>query len=127
MWKRSTLTALAIGLAACGCSPTKPTQAGGKPVSHWVQELKNPDAKVRRHAIAKLGNVGPKDASALPAVRDSLADADAGVRAEAIQAVMKFGAAAKEAESQLVALEKSDPSAQVRQYAGKALARLRME
>src|SRR5262245_53935508 len=109
MCRRSTLTAIAVAtFAACGCGPAPPTQAGGKPVSHWVQELKNPDAKARRHAVAKLGNVGTADPDALPAIRSALADADAGVRTEAIQALVKFGPAAKEAESQLLHLEKND-------------------
>ncbi|MFL5339726.1 MAG: HEAT repeat domain-containing protein [Gemmataceae bacterium] len=119
------LALFGAALAACGCSQPAPTQAGGKPVSHWVQELKNPDAKARRHAVAKLGNVGPADPAVLPALREALNDADAGVRGEAIQALMKCGAPAKDAIPMLTEIQKKDPSLQVREYAGKALERLK--
>src|SRR5262245_38851068 len=57
---------LGAAAIACGCSKSVPTQAGGKPVAYWIQELKNPDAKARRHAVAKLGNVGETDPAVLP-------------------------------------------------------------
>src|SRR5262249_3324944 len=119
------LSSTGLTMITMGGGPKPPTQAGGHPVSHWVQELKSSDAKVRRHAVAKLGNVGTSDPEALPAVRGALADADAGVRAEAVQALVKFGSAAKEAEAQLLDMQKKDRSPQSRDYAAKALEHIR--
>ena len=46
--------------------------AGGKPVSHWLTALHAPDAKEREEAARKLGNVGPADAAACPALVEAL-------------------------------------------------------
>jgi HEAT repeat protein len=122
-----------IGLAvlpaalAAGCGPARPTLAGGKPVDHWVQALRDADARVRRNAAFKLGNVGSCDPAALPALLGALHDPDAGVRCQAILALVKFGPEAREAAPALARLQRHDPSARVRTYAGKALARLRDE
>jgi HEAT repeat protein len=113
-----------FALLACGCARTTPTLAGGKPVIHWVQNLKDPDPKARRHATEKLGNVGSNDPAVLPALHIALDDADAQVRTAAIVALLKCGPAAKEAAPALAEMQKKDRSAQVREYAGKALARL---
>src|SRR5439155_16911918 len=78
-----------------GCGKEQPMLAGGKPVSHWVQALQNPDPKVRKQAAFKLGNVGPADPTALPALIEALKDRDAGVRREAILALLKCGPAAR--------------------------------
>ena len=109
-----------------GCGRSRPTQVGGKPVEHWIQELKNPDAKARKHAVAKLGNVGPSDPAAWPAIRATLDDADPTVRAEAILAVLKFGKAAQDAIPTLTRL-KNDADPQVRDYAAKAITRLQSD
>ena len=113
---------VAIGLSGCG--KTEPTLAGGKPVSFWVQALHDPDAKLRKKAAFKLGNVGPTDPTALPALIEALHDADAGVRAEAILALVKFGPAATAAVPTLAEVQRQDQDAKVREYAGKALAKL---
>ena len=67
------------GLAA-GCNRAQPTLAGGKPVTHWTTAIRDPDPKVRKEAAAKLGNVGPADPSALPALMGALKDPAAMVR-----------------------------------------------
>jgi HEAT repeat protein len=118
---------LGVALMGCGCSKGTPTQAGGKPVAFWIQELKNPDAKARRHAVAKLGNVGSTDPATLSAVQSALSDADAGVRAEAILALMKCGPTAKDAIPALTEMQTKDRDPQVREYARKALEKLRSE
>ena len=122
------LTALAL-LAAlpAGCGKARPTLAGGKPVSHWVRALADPDAKVRKRAVTKLGNVGPSDPAALPALVRALRDRDPGVRREAVVAVLKCGPAAKEAVPVLAELARRDPDPQVRDRAAQALARLGQE
>ncbi len=107
-----------------GCEK-RPTQAGGKTVPHWVQALDDPDAKVRKEASFKLGNVGPKDPAVLPALLKALKDRDSRVRREAILALVKCGPAAKEALPTLAQMERHDADAQVRTYATKALGRLK--
>jgi HEAT repeat protein len=111
------------GAAGCGSAP--PTLAGGKPVSHWVQAIRDKDPKVRKEAAAKLGNVGPADPTALPALTAALKDPDAGVRREVIVALVKCGPAAREAVPALTELRQRDPDPQVRAYAARALETLR--
>lgn len=108
-----------------GCGKAEPTLAGGKPVSHWVDELRtSPDAKVRKEAAFKLGNVGPTDPTALPALLEGLKDRDAVVRRESIQAIVKFGPAALDAVPALTELHQHDRDAKVREFASKALEKI---
>jgi HEAT repeat protein len=118
---------LAAVLAVClgGCRPVSPPLAGGKPVSHWVAALKGPDARLRRTAVLKLGNVGATDPAVWPALREALNDPDATVRREAIIALMKFGPGAQEAIPALTALRQRDPDRQVRASAAQALEKLK--
>jgi HEAT repeat protein len=116
--------ALLAGLAL-GCGEARPTLAGGKPVSHWTGAIRDPNPKVRREAAAKLGNVGPADPAALPALTGALKDPDAGVRREAIVALVKCGPAAREAVPALEELRQHDRDPQVRSYAGRALEALK--
>ncbi len=110
-----------------GCSrQSPPTLAGGKPVSYWVQALQsNPDAKVRKEAAFKLGNVGPTDPTAFPALVGALKDRDSRVRSESILSLLKFGTAAQEVVPTLTELREKDHDPKVRDYATKALERLR--
>lgn len=113
-------------LLACGCGgSTVPTMAGGKPVGHWVDELKSPDPKHRKEAVEKLGNVGPADPAAFPAVCGALKDPDPRVRREAILAVVKFGPSAGQAAPSLTELSRADPDKGVREYATRALDRIK--
>src|SRR5262249_42761296 len=116
-----------VGLTVltCGCGRQPPTLAGGKPVEYWTQEMKSPNAKARRHAVAKLGNVGVADTAMGPSFCAALNDSDAGVRGEAILGLMKCGPAAADAIPALAALQAKDRDAHVREYAGKALEKLR--
>lgn len=114
---------LILGLGGCGKSP--PILAGGKPVQYWLDSLHSSDAQLRKKAVFKLGNVGPADARALPALTAALGDRDGSVRAEAILALVKFGPAAREARTMLADMQQRDPDAQVRSYAAKAVDRLR--
>jgi HEAT repeat protein len=113
-----------LALAVVGCGEGPPTMAGGKPVSHWTEALRDPSPKVRKEAAAKLGNVGPADPAALPALSAALNDPDAAVRREAIVALVKCGPAAREAAPALEQLRQHDRDAQVRMYAGRALEKL---
>jgi HEAT repeat protein len=119
-----TLTGAALALLVCGCANSPPTLAGGKPVTHWVEALRGPDAKARRKAADKLGNVGPADPAVLPALMAALRDADPGVRRAAVLALLKCGPAAREAAGALAELRQRDRDAQVRACAARALARV---
>jgi HEAT repeat protein len=121
--KRLVLVGALAGLLS-GCGPAPPTLSGGRPLAYWLQALQDRDAKLRKTAAFKLGNVGATDPAVLPALRLALGDRDAGVRREAILALMKCGPGAREAGPALAELERHDPDARVRAYAGRALARL---
>src|SRR5258708_1569651 len=99
-----------------GCSKAPPhTLAGGKPVSNWVELLQNSsDAKLRQEAAFKLGNVGPSEPAAFPALLGALKDRDAAVRSEAILALVKFGPAALDAVPTLTELRDGDDDPKVR-------------
>src|SRR5437764_4210779 len=107
-----------------GCRHQEAPLSGGRPVSHWVKMLRNPDPDLRRKAVTKLGNVGSTDAAALPAVLGALNDTDAAVRGEAILALMKFGPEADTAASDLARLRREDSDLHVRALAAKALNRV---
>jgi hypothetical protein len=109
----------------CGCTKGQPPLAAGKPVSHWVQALEDPDPKVRKTAATKLGNVGTADAQTLPALIKALKDKDTTVRSEVILALVKFGPEARGACPALEEIQRNDANAQVRNYAARALETLR--
>jgi HEAT repeat protein len=108
-----------------GCRKAEPPLAGGKQITYWIEALKDPDPKQRKTAAFKLGNVGPTDATVLPALIGALKDADAGVRCEVILALVKCAPQAKEAIPELTELQKKDSDAKVRDYAAKALEKLK--
>jgi HEAT repeat protein len=120
---RHFLPLLAALLLACGCQQAQPTLSGGEPVSHWVQALKDPDAKQRKKAAHKLGNAGPADETVVPALVAALQDRDAGVRGEAALALAKFGPSARDAVPALTALQQ-DRDATVRAYAADAVGKI---
>ena len=108
----------ALTLAA-GCGPAAPTLSGGKPVSHWVQALHDPDPKKGEEAVEKLGNVGSADPAAYPALTGALKDPNPRVRGAAILGLVKGGAAAKAAAPSLQDLKDHDPDPGVRNYAAR--------
>ena len=118
-----------LAIAGCaGCSRPQPTLSGGKPDSHWVETLRSsPDAKLRKEAAFKLGNVGPSDPTELPALGEALKDRDAVVRCEAILAIVKFGSAARGIIPALEELRDRDRDVKVRGYPEKAVGRIRAE
>jgi HEAT repeat protein len=97
--------------------------AGGK----WAEALHSPEAKIRKRAAFTLGNIGWSDPVVLPALIEALKDADAGVRCEVILALLKYGPGAREALTKLEEMQRRDRNAQVRQYAARAVEKLRSE
>ena len=114
---------LTIMLMAGGCGKPDIT-AGSKPVSHWLEAVKSPDAETRKKAIGKLANVGTKDENVLPALIEAVHDEEAEVRDEAVLALMRLGGAAKDAIPALRQAQADDSDEVVRSHAGKALARI---
>ncbi len=116
MWRTILLAVLAAG---CGNALTVPTAKffSGQPVAHWLGELRSTSPKARRHAADVLGNVGPTDPAALPALAAALADPDAGVRAAAVLGLSKNGPAAADALPAVRRVLATDPSPLVRRYA----------
>ena len=124
---RLDLRIVAVLVFVCGgCGkPAAPLTAGGQPVTHWLDELKKPEPKARKKAVKELGHVGTADPAATPAVVGALKDKDPSVRKEAVVALLNLGPAAKDAESTLAEMAASDPDRAVREYAAKALDRVR--
>jgi HEAT repeat protein len=116
--RRVLLVILLISLSGCGRA--RPTMAGGK----WAAAVRDPDAKMRKKAAFTLGNIGPSDPAILPALIGALKDTDAGVRCEAILALLKYGPGAKVAMSELTEVRQKDRDAKVRDYAAQALAKI---
>ena len=118
---------LLLAAAASGCRE-KPVATAkyfeGEPVEHWLTQIKSPDAKKRKHAADVLGNVGPIDAGAVPALAAALKDKDAKVRLAAVLALSKIGPPAAAAVPEIEAAAK-DTDPEVRKYAATALERVR--
>jgi HEAT repeat protein len=117
------LTLTSLTSLICGCS-NAPTMAHYKPVSHWVQSLQDPSPRVRKQAVTILGNVGPADPAAIPALTAAVKDSDVTVRREAILALLKLGRHAQHAVPALTEAQ-NDEDPRVRLYATKALERIR--
>jgi hypothetical protein len=107
-----------------GCHKDQPLLAGGKPVGHWIERSRDPDDKVRREVVAKLGNVGNTDPAVLPALIAALKDKDPTVRREAIIGIVKYGPEATEAREPLMAVQMSDPDFNIRDFAARAVQKL---
>lgn len=109
-------------LLMSGCGQTPPPQMNG---DKWAEALREPDAKLRKKAAFTLGNIGPSDPQVLPALIEALKDTNAGVRCEAILALLKVGPDAEDAIPVLIEIQEQDVDPVVREYAAKALEKLR--
>jgi HEAT repeat protein len=103
-----------------GCGKAEPPTAGGKPVGHWVEALKDPDAKVRKKAVRKLANAGAAAPAVVPALAGALKDRDPAVRAEAALGLLRIGPEARDAVPALKEATK-DRDRTVRSHAARAL------
>jgi HEAT repeat protein len=126
-WYDKRFLLMLVGMFACGCGAgDPPLVARGKPVAHWLQQLKNPSAKARKQAAFCLGLVGSKDAAAIPALTAALKDNDAEVRRSAVLALLNIGPSAMSAVSALERA-KSDSDPAVRTDAAKAIRRIQRD
>lgn len=117
---------LLLALVAGGCAQEgKPLSAGGKPVRYWVEALRSPDARLRKQAAFKLGNVGSADPAAFPALLGALKDRNASVRCAVVLALLKFDERAEEILPSLAELKQKDRDASVRACAARALESLK--
>jgi HEAT repeat protein len=116
--RRMLVAVLLISFVGCGKAP--PTTR----VTHWLDALHAPDAKLRKKAAFTLGNLGTTDPAVVPALITALKDRDAAVRCEAILALLKCGPSAREAIPVLADLQRRDPSDRVRHYAANAIDKL---
>lgn len=117
---------LALGLVAFGgCySEKQPLLAGGKPVDHWIERSRDPSDRVRKEAVAKLGNVGNADPAVLPALIAAVKDKDSAVRREAIVGILKYGPEASDARESLTIVQTNDSDPAVRAFAARAVQKL---
>jgi HEAT repeat protein len=125
MQRSSTVTGVLLVLAIAGCGQNGPTLAGGKPVSFWVEALRDPDANIRTKAVNKLGNVGDADPQAFAAILSALHDEAPGVRKAALRALPKFGKRAGEATALVEEMAARDADSEVAADAAKLLESLR--
>src|SRR5690242_12388225 len=95
------LVVLGLVSLAAGCA--KEVVHKGKTVAQWSQDLKNPDAGVRREAATALAEIGPPAEAAVPALTGTLADRNRGVRAKSAVALWSIGPAAAPAVDALAA------------------------
>lgn len=109
-----------------GCNRPKTTAKyfSGEPVEHWLAAINDPDSKVRKKAADVLGNVGPIDSQAIPALISALKDRDPAVRDAAVLALSKIGPPAASAAPALEEAAK-DKDSTVRNHALTALKRVR--
>jgi hypothetical protein len=112
-------------LGGCGSSPVV-ALTSGKPISYWVQAASDPDPKVRKEAVFKLGNNANFDPSVIPALHKALKDTDPRVRCEAILALMKTNSESEKTVVLLSDLEAHDTDSKVRVYAAKGLKKLQV-
>src|SRR5690348_1173584 len=112
--KKLALLGLALLVVGCGRAPLH----GGKPASHWMERLEDPDPAVRRQAARSLAALEAREA--VPGLITALKDKDTGVRADAAEALWSIGPAAKDAVPDLIAALR-DKAPEVRLNAAGAL------
>lgn len=119
------LVLAAAVVAGCGGGePQGPVLAGGREVKAWVKDLHDPNPRVRRQAVMKLGNVGDADASVAEGLLEALGDSDVLVRRDAILAAAKLRTPPPAIREKLDAMSRTDRDPRAREMAGKAIVRL---
>jgi HEAT repeat protein len=73
---------LSLGILAVGCS-SEPTE-DGKPLSFWIQRLRDREPQSRQHALGAIAAMGPAARAALPAIRSAIDDPDGSVGCDAL-------------------------------------------
>lgn len=118
------LSMMILAVAGCKSHDEAPILAGGREVESWLTALQDPDPKVRRQAVLKLGNVGDADPDVEQGLSGALSDRDPQVRRDAVFAVVKLQQPGDEIVSQLETMSRDDNEPGIRDVATRALARL---
>jgi HEAT repeat protein len=118
------LSVALLAVAGCAARDETPMLAGGREVQSWLTALHDPDPKVRRQALLKLGNVGDADPDVEQGLAGALRDVDAQVRRDAVFAVVKLQQPGEEIIGQLAAMSREDNEPDIRDVALRALAKL---
>jgi HEAT repeat protein len=126
---RRAVIGIGLGLAVVvgGCGEAPPLVVHGKPVAHWVEMLRDRDARARKRAVEALGQVGAVDPAVVPALTEAVRDRDTAVRGAAVLCLLRIGPAAAEAAPALHEVAHKDRDAKVRGYAAAALERIQAE
>lgn len=115
----------AMVVAGCGGGePQGPVLAGGREVKSWITDLHDPNPRVRRQAVMKLGNVGDADSSVDDGLLGALDDSDVLVRRDAILAAAKLKTPPPALREKLESMSRADKDPRARELAGKAVVRL---
>src|SRR5262245_36523373 len=91
--------AFATLMVICGCGKqtVELKSVHGQSVEHWINELKRPEPKARKAAVAALQSAATADPAAIPAIVGELGDSDAKVRDAAAIALLNIGPPARDA------------------------------
>ncbi len=120
------LVKVVLALLVAGCGETAShTTVGGRDASAWIKALNDPDAKLRRQAVLKLGNVIADNPAAAEALETALKDADPLVRFDAVLAVFKDPVPRPSVLLALESMSLSDPDQKVKEAAAKALVKIK--
>jgi HEAT repeat protein len=122
------VTLLALSIAGCGAKEV--FTSGGRTASYWADVLvkPDPDVKLRRKAVTKLGPLSLLAPEAIPGLLAALKDADPGVRMGAARALGIYsGPKAGEVVPALSEVQHHDPNKKVREAAARAVKRLAEE
>src|SRR5438046_314285 len=92
---RTRMLTLCVFSLLCVGGMTHAADADEAKVAEYGKALKSKDATVRKQVAVALGEMGAKAKSAVPALRESLTDADAGVQSAAAAALEKISGADK--------------------------------
>jgi HEAT repeat protein len=117
--KQIILTGLVV-LMMVGCSKKRNEYTAPS----LLQQLKDPDPKMRYYAAKELGHFGAQAGEVVPALIEALKDQDKDVRMRAAYSLAEIGPDAKPAIPALDGAAK-DPEAEVRTAANQALKTLR--
>ena len=116
-----------VCFAGCGKKSPELLSVSDKPIEFWLDTLRDggTDSQQRVKAVKALSNVGPAHSAAIPALINTLDSPDRALRDEAVLALLKNGAHAKQALPVLQRIAQSDKEANVRSHAEKAIAKIR--
>ncbi len=120
-----TMVLAAAFVGGCGGGePSGPVLAGGREVKSWIKDLHDPNPRVRRQAVLKLGNVGDADPSVAEGLLGALDDPDVLVRRDAILAAARLKTPTPAIREKLESMSRADRDPRARELAGKAVVRL---